>query len=161
MAWQTQADGTIHCTTCGADFRRPRSCSCPHTSTLAPGDVKLGTAEQMTIRAAALGMLDRLGLEKHLAKRIDRADREARAYRKQAARILDAGVVKMGPEGPVEADRDAAAVKWAALAEVASGRGDKLARALHAVVSDRERRADLERQERLTEAAQGKPKVRN
>jgi hypothetical protein len=161
-----EPDGTRSCTTCGETFRSPRSCSCPqsHASTLAPGDVKLGTVEQMTLRAKSLGMLDRLGLEEHLAKRINRSDREARFYRKRALQIIEEGVVKRivqdGEERLIDVDRDAAAVKWAGLAEVAAGRGDKLARALHAVVSDRERRTDLERRERQVAEAQGRPKAR-
>lgn len=118
----------------------------------------------MTERAKAAGLIDRLGLEEHLAKRIDRGDRQARFYLKRARQILEDGVVKRvtqdGEERLIEADRDAAAVKWAGLAEVAAGRADKVARALHALVADRERRTDLERRERLAEAATGK-KARN
>ena len=43
---------------------------------------------------------------------------------------------------------------------VKHGRGDKIARALLSVVADRERRADLERQERLAEQALGKKPAR-
>ena len=57
-------------------------------------------------------------------------------------------------------DTDSAAVKWAALAESAYGRGDTIARALYTIVADRERRADLERQERLAEQALGKKPAR-
>ncbi len=152
MAWLTNADGSKHCTTCGDDFRPPRSCACPHRSTATPGDIRLGDMEQMTERAKALGMLDRLGLEQHLADRIVKADKQADAYRRHMRRVLKRGLVKMGPDGPMEADADGAAVKWAGLAEQASGRGDKLARALHVIVADREGRADMERQERLAEA---------
>lgn len=155
MAWMPNGDGSRTCTVCSDTFRPPRSCSCPHTSTLAPGEVKLGTFEQMTERARALGHHDRLWLEEHLIGRVERADREARQYRKQARRILKAGIVKMGPDGPVDGDSDSAAVKWCALAEQASGRADKIARALHGVVSDRERRAEVERMERLAEQALG------
>lgn len=116
--------------------------------------------ESMTEQAKALGMLDRLGLEQHLVERIRKADREANAYRRAARKCLDHGVERMGPEGPVAADADAAAVKWCALVESARGRADKVARALYTVVADRERRADLERQERLAEQALGKKPAR-
>lgn len=161
MAWSTNADGSKTCALCGAEgFRPPRSCNCPRTSTLAPGEVRLGDMEQMTERAKALGMLDRLGLEKHLANRIHRADREGKLYRARAEKCIEQGVERMGPDGPVAGDADGAAVKWAALAESAHGRGDKIARALLSVVADRERRADLERQERLAEQALGKKPAR-
>ena len=158
MAWQTNADGSKRCTLCDANFRPPRSCNCPHEATRAPGEVVLGSMESMTAQAKALGLLDRLGLEQHLADRIGKADREANAYRRHAKKCLDQGVERNGPDGPIAADADAAAVKWCALAESARGRADKVARALLSVVSDRERRADLERQERLAEAALGKAK---
>lgn len=156
MAWQPRADGLTYCTLCETEFRRPRSCACPHDATRAPGEVRLGSMESMTAQAKALGMLDRLGLEKHLAERVTQADRRSRLYLARAKRCLKHGVEKMGPDGPVAADADAAAVKWAALAEQASGRADKVARALYACVRDREERADMERQERLAEIAVGK-----
>lgn len=113
----------------------------------------------MTEQAKALGMLDRLGLEQHLADRVRKADNMAKHYLRAARKCLAQGVERMGPNGPVAADADAAAVKWAGLAENASGRGDKLARALHMIVADREQRADLERHERNTEALRSVPRV--
>lgn len=110
--------------------------------------------ERLTAQARAEGMLDRLGLERMLADRVHRADREAKFYRARALKIIEQGVVKMGREGPVDGDADAAAVKWATLAENARGRADKVARALYGIVADRERRADLERQERVADRVQ-------
>lgn len=109
--------------------------------------------ESMTAQARAEGLLGRLGLERHLTERMRKADKQAKYYLRAMRKCLDQGVERMGPEGPVAADADAAAVRWAALAESASGRADKIARALHTLVADRERRADLERQERIAEAA--------
>lgn len=133
----------------------PRACGCRSRGATehAPGDVRVGSMESMTKQARELGMLDRLGLEQHLANRIRRADNQAKAYRRRMDQVLEQGIERTSPEGPVAGDADAAAVKWGALAEQAYGRGDKLARALHMVVSDRERRSDLERRERLAEMA--------
>lgn len=101
----------------------------------------------MTEQAKALGLGDRLGLEKHLANRIRRADSEARNY----LRFMRAAI---------ERNDEQNAHKWAALAESARGRGDKVARAYFDVVTDRERRADLERRERLAEQAIGRKSTR-
>ena len=123
----------------------------------APGDVPIGTVEAMTEAAHAVGILDRAGLARHLVERMRKADKMATAYRRRMRQVIKDGVVKLGADGPVEADSDSAAVKWAALAEQASGRGDKIARALFAIVADSERRAELDRREELAKAALGRP----
>lgn len=143
MAWQTRSDGTGYCTTCKNVFRPPHSCTCPRSSTVMMAAVEPGQMERLTAQARAEGMLDRLGSERLLTKRILKADREHRFYRKAMERAIERG-------------DEQSAVKWAALGESALNRGDKLARHLLAVVSDRERRADLERRERGVEAVQGK-----
>lgn len=138
MAWTPNPDGTKHCTTCGVDFRPPRSCSCPQAVTAPGGAPSLGVMEELTARARAEGLLDRLGAERALANRIRKADREARLYLDAMRRAM-------------QRDDETNAQKWAALAESARGRADKIARVLWAIISDRERRADLERRERLAQ----------
>lgn len=138
MAWSPNADGSKHCTLCGDDFRPPRSCSCSHQSTAVPGEVRVGDFEKMLERAAAIGIHDRVTLAAQLLDRLRKSDRQAKFYLKRTRICLDEG-------------RDADAVKWASLAEQSSGRGDKIARAYYAVVSDTERRAELERRERMAE----------
>lgn len=159
MAWQQNADGSTTCDKCKTTFRRPVSCSCPRI-TVNPTLVPYADMERLTAAATAEGMLDRLGLERLLADRVRKADREADAYQRLARRALKRGVVRQGPDGPIDGDEHATAQKWAALAESARGRGDKTARALHIVVADRERRADLERRERLAEQAIGRKSTR-
>ncbi len=161
MAWLQNSDGSYDCTACGAvSFRPPRSCSCPRTLVTAP-TVDAGEMMRLSVQAKAEGLLDRLGAERLLAERLLKSDREAEAYGRAARRALKRGVVKMGPEGPVEADADATAQRWFTLKEQARSRGDKMARALLGIVTDRERRTDLERRERLAESAMGpaRPKV--
>lgn len=159
MAWQPRADGLTYCTLCETEFRRPRSCACPHDATRAPGEVRLGSMESMTAQARELGMPDRLGVERLLLARIRRADAVASKYRLRSGTVLKRGAVRMGREGPVDADEEKVAQGWDALAEQARNRGDKAARHLYSAVIDRERRADLERQERLAEKVTGKSKA--
>lgn len=98
--------------------------------------------ETLTAQANADRMLDRLGAERQTGLHVHRALRQARFFWKAMQRAIDA-------------DNVADAQKWAALAESASGRADKLVRSLHGLIADRERRADAERLGRLADALPG------
>lgn len=115
--------------------------------------------ERLTAQAAAEGMLDRLGVERLLAARVRSADQVAVKYRNRSKIVRDRGAVRMGREGPIDADEEKVAQGWDALAESARSRGDKAAGRLYTVVADRERRADLERHERMTADLRGKSKA--
>lgn len=160
MAWHALPDGSKHCDVCNVEFRAPRSCACPHVSPSMQADSRLGPMETLTAQAAAEGLLDRLGVERLLMARIRSADKVAKHYRTRSALVLERGAVRMGREGPIDADEDKTAQGWDALAEQARNRGDKSAGRLTAMIYDRERRADLERQERLAEQALGKKPAR-
>ena len=157
--WTPNGDGTSRCADCALASFSPAAghCNCP-PSVGAPttGDTR-GTMERLTLIAHADGMIDRLGVERLLAERILRADKDARFFVRLAKRALERGVVVQGRDGPIDADANATAQKWCVLAESANNRGDKAARALFTVVTDRERRADLERREVLAAGALGKP----
>ena len=157
--WKPNGDGTSSCADCEVASFSPATgehCKCPPSVVAPTTGSERGQMERLTLIAHADGMIDRLGVERLLASRILRADKDARFYIRLAKRALDRGAVAQGREGPVDADENAVAQKWCVLAESANNRGDKAARALFTVVTDRERRADLERREALAAGAMGK-----
>lgn len=148
--WYTNADGTMGCRECRvASFRMGTGqCNCPRSTTVAAPQ-QPGEMERLTAEAEAAGLPGRLDLERLLMARVRSADKVARYYRLRSGKVLERGTVRMGREGPVDADEEKTAQGWDALAEQARNRGDKAAGRLYTLVADRERRADLERRERL------------
>ena len=156
--WYPNADGTMGCRECRvASFRMGTGhCNCPRTSAVAP-TLPVGPMQALTAAAEQEGMLDRLAVERMLAERVRRADRDAAFFRRLAKRALKQGVTKQTAEGPMDADEQATAQKWCMVSESANGRGDKSARALYTLVCDRERRAELERREALAAGVLSRP----
>lgn len=154
MAWTETPDGRVTCE--HGSFAKGRSCpTCSAAGTLVNPPKPPGEYELLCEDAEALGMPGRLGVERLIMRRIRQADEVAKRHRRRSAIVRKRGAVRMGREGPIDAEEDKTAQGWDALADQADNRGDKLARALQAMVTQREHYARLERQERLAESIGG------
>ena len=162
MPWITDETGRLHCTECRKFVAPGRSCECAATGAIeVVASFNAGEFERLSVEQRSLNipLLTRAGIEAEMARRVIAADKEATNYRRAMKRVLKVGAVKLGPDGPCEADSERLAQGWGALCEQARNRADKAVRDLFGAVSDRERRAELERRERLVQEIEGRPRA--
>lgn len=159
MAWTATSTGRLRCDEHGVEFDRGRSCPPCSADGISPASASvavptLGEFERMTAQAREAGYVDRVGLESRYAVTTRKGYAEAARYRRRADRLL-ALAEEPGRSLSEMLVLESAAQKWALLSIQASSRTDKLLRAHHAIVSERERVAILERQERLATSVSG------